>query len=267
VGGGIDGSRAQRSQASFRGRNLSIDEEAVPDPAFTESQRPPAELARAREDELMRQRSELAASLYEEIRAPLNGIIARAEQLRGSELDREQREHAEALAASAYALLSLLTDFLDVSAADTERLASGRSGVARLDRVHAPSGRAAALAQGDRAQRNGADDVLDETIVAQLKGTLTPSMCAHLLEEFEASLPKLLADIGSAFARNDAGALRRSAHLLRGSSATLGAVRLSDACARLERTRAEDLPIGEQQLAQLRAALEEACVALRGRLA
>ena len=67
--------------------------------------------------------------------------------------------------------------------------------------------------------------------------------------------------------RNDAGALRRSAHLLRGSSATLGAVRLSDACARLERTREQDPPVGEQQLAQLREALEEACLALRERLA
>ena len=92
-------------------------------------------------------------------------------------------------------------------------------------------------------------------------------MCRHLLEEFEASLPRFLVDIESAFERNDAGALRRTAHLLRGSSATLGAIRLGDACARLERTRAEDPPIGEQQLAQLREALEAACLALRERLA
>jgi len=241
--------------------------EAVSDSSFTESKRSPAELARAGEDELMRQRSELAASLYEEIRAPLNSIIARAEQLRGGELPPEQREHAEALAASAYALLALLTDFLDVSAADTERLARGRSRVAQLDRVHAPPGRAAPFAHRDRAQPNGARVVLDETIVAQLKGTLTPSMCEHLLEEFEASLAKLLAEVEGAFARNDAGALRRAAHLLQGSSATLGAVALSDACARLQRTRNEDLPVGEQQLAQLREALEEACSALRERLA
>src|SRR5438477_5352023 len=107
--------------------------EAVSDSSFTESTRPPAELARAGEEELTHQRSELTASLYEEIRAPLNSIIARAEQLRGGELDPEQREHAQALAASAYALLSLLTDFLDVSTADTERLAPGRSRVAGLD--------------------------------------------------------------------------------------------------------------------------------------
>ena len=92
-------------------------------------------------------------------------------------------------------------------------------------------------------------------------------MCRHLFEEFEASLPRLLMDIESAFERKDAAALRHTARLLRGSSATLGAVRLSDACARLERTRAEDPPIGEHQLAQLHEALEEACLALRERLA
>ena len=237
-----------------------------------ERERLAAELARASEVEVMREKSQLAASLHQEIRAPLNSIIATAEQLRRSGLDLAQREHAEALAASAQALLCLVTDLLDVSKADTERLAPGaaasvRPGGAQLDPVHAPTGPTAPFAQSDGAERKGGGDVLDEAILAQLKGTLTPSMCRHLLEEFEASLPRFLVDIESAFERQDAAALRHTAHLLRGSSATLGAIRLSDACARLERTREEDPPVGEQQLAQLREALEEACLALRERLA
>jgi len=397
-----------------------------------ERERLAAELARASEVEIARQKSQLAAALSREIRAPLNSIIATAEQLRRSGLDLAQREHAEALAASAQALLCLVTDLLDVSKADTERLAldrvdfdlrgaveeacamlrgeaerkglslvhvvqpdvprtvngdrirlrqvlwnllsnavkfttsgevivgvsraegerlrfavsdtgpgidgelarrlfarageaghvaaehgardfarsglglaisrelvqrmGGETGVeqregggsvfwftaalapvrapasdrpegAQPDLAHPPAGLEAPFAHSDGAERNGAGDVLDEAIVEQLKGALTPSMCGHLLEEFEASLPRFLVDIEGAYERNDAGALRRTAHLLRGSSATLGAIRLSDACARLERTRAEDPPIGEQQLAQLREALEEACSALRERLA
>jgi signal transduction histidine kinase/HPt (histidine-containing phosphotransfer) domain-containing protein len=401
-----------------------------------ERERLAAQLARASEAEVARQKTELAATLRQEISAPLNSIIATAEQLRRSGLDHPQREHAESLAAAARALLCLVTDLLDVSKADTERLAldpvdfdlraaveeacamlreeaerkglelalvvqpdvprtvngdrtrlrqvlwhllsnavkftirgevvvgvsraegerlrftvsdtgpgidpelarrlfagagetahaptyaagehgardaariglglsisrelvqrmGGESGVepregggsvfwftaalaavrapasdrpadAQRDPVKVPAVLEAPFAQGDGADRNGAGDVLDEPIVAQLKGTLTPSMCRQLLEEFEASLPRFLVDIESAFERNDAGALRRTAHLLRGASATLGATRLSDACARLERTRADDPPIGEQQLAQLREALDEACLALRERLA
>ena len=424
--GGEDAHMITSSEATFRALLSS----SIADDG--ERERLAAELAQASEVEVERQKSQLAAALRREIYAPLNSIIATAEQLRRSGLDLPQREHAEELAASARALLSLVTDLLDVSQADTERLAldpvdfdlraaveeacamlrgeaerkglslahvvqpdvprtvhgdrirlrqvlwnllsnavkfttsgevivgvsraegerlrftvtdtgpgidgelarrlfgrageaghppgehrargfarsglglaisrelvqrmggesgvepregggsifwftaalaqvrapaGGRPGGAQLDLVHAPAELQAPFARSDDAARNGAGEVLDEAIVAQLQGTLTPSMCRHLLEEFEASLPRFLVDIESAFERNDAGALRRTAHLLRGSSATLGAIRLSDACARLERTRAEDPPIGEQQLAQLREALEAACLALRERLA
>ena len=86
----------------------------------------------------MRQKSQLAAALRREIYAPLNSIIATAEQLRRSGLDLAQREHAEELAASARALLSLVTDLLDISKADTERLPERQ--VATDAFVHAPAG-------------------------------------------------------------------------------------------------------------------------------
>ncbi|TMK98012.1 MAG: hypothetical protein E6G34_10070 [Actinobacteria bacterium] len=430
--GGEDAHMITGSEATFRALLSSSIADAG------ERERAAAELARASEAEVLRQKSQLAAGLSQEIRTPLNSIIAMAEQLRRSGLDPAQREHADALAASARELLALVTDVLDVSRVDAGRLpldpvdfdpraaveeacamlaaeaerkglslaqvvqpdvprivngdrvrlrqvlwnllsnavkftrsgevivgvsraegrrlrftvsdtgpgiddeqarrllgcagepghaagqghATGQPGArdfagsglglaisrelvqrmggeigvepregggsvfwftaalaqvrtplnagpggAQHDLAQAPAGLTAPFAGQDGAARNGAGDVLDEAIVAQLKGTLTPSMCRHLLEEFEASLPRYLVDIESAFARKDAAALRRTAQLLRGSSATLGAIRLRDACARLERTRAEDPPIGEQQLAQLREALDQACGALREQLA
>src|SRR5438445_6102361 len=88
-----------------------------------ERERLAAQLARAGEAEVARQKTQLAATLRQEISAPLNSIIATAEQLRRSGLDHPQREHAESLAAGARALLCVVTDLLDVSKADTERLA------------------------------------------------------------------------------------------------------------------------------------------------
>jgi len=70
-----------------------------------ERERLAAQLARASEAEVARQKTQLAATLRQEISAPLNSIIATAEQLRRSGLDHPQREHAESLAAAARALL------------------------------------------------------------------------------------------------------------------------------------------------------------------
>src|SRR5437016_1708000 len=115
--GGEDAHMITSSEATFRALLSS----SIADDG--ERERLAAELAQASETELVRQKSQLAAALRREIHAPLNSIIAAAEQLRRSGLDLPQREHAEELAASARALLSLVTDLLDVSKADTERLA------------------------------------------------------------------------------------------------------------------------------------------------
>src|SRR5204862_107948 len=110
--GGEDAHMITSSEATFRALLSSSIADAG------ERERLAAELARASEVEVARQKSQLAAALSREIRAPLNSIIATAEQLRRSGLDLAQREHAEALAASAQALLCLVTDLLDLSKAD-----------------------------------------------------------------------------------------------------------------------------------------------------
>jgi len=120
---------------------------------------------------------------------------------------------------------------------------------------------------GDRRDRDDADDPLDRATIAQLRDTLTDEMRASLIGTFEQSLPACLANIEQAAANGDQGELRRVAHLLKGSCATLGAERLRVACVRLERTGRDcDEPIDEEHLASFREAAAEALRALRAGL-
>jgi two-component system, sensor histidine kinase and response regulator len=117
-------------------------------------------------------------------------------------------------------------------------------------------------AAGDRQ----ADELLDARTVGTLRETLTPEMRSHLMSKFEESLPKVLAEIEQAVHDHDTVALRRSAHLLKGSSATLGADRLRRVCLRLEQTRAGDDGVGETALDELRAVASETGEALHAQL-
>jgi HPt (histidine-containing phosphotransfer) domain-containing protein len=84
------------------------------------------------------------------------------------------------------------------------------------------------------------------------------------MDTFDESLPKCVADILGAARRGDQIELRRAAHLLKGSAATLGAARLRRACQRLERTgRDQDPGIEEAQLDSLKATVAETRRALR----
>jgi CheY-like chemotaxis protein/HPt (histidine-containing phosphotransfer) domain-containing protein len=112
------------------------------------------------------------------------------------------------------------------------------------------------------------DGALDPDTVAQLRTTLTASMRANALATFEDTLPVLLADIRDAAARRDYGSLRHAAHKLKGSAATLGAVRLSAACVGLEhRGRADDEAVGTEQVQTLEVFALQALEALREQLA
>jgi two-component system, sensor histidine kinase and response regulator len=111
------------------------------------------------------------------------------------------------------------------------------------------------------------DDLLDEGTILQLREALTLEMRETLMEAFETSLPKCVADIVSAAQRGDEIELRRVAHLLKGSAATLGAARLRLACQGLEHTtRDHDPDVDEAQLDELRATASQARRALREQL-
>jgi HPt (histidine-containing phosphotransfer) domain-containing protein len=112
---------------------------------------------------------------------------------------------------------------------------------------------------------NGAEPVLDAAMLEQLKDTLPPPIRARLLATFERQLDTCLEGIAQAQARGDAEACRRLAHLLKGSSATIGARRLGARCQALE-SRAAERAIDAEELAELRAAAAEARPELRQQL-
>jgi two-component system, sensor histidine kinase and response regulator len=110
-------------------------------------------------------------------------------------------------------------------------------------------------------------DALDQSTISALRDTLTSEMRAQLITTFEGSLPKCLAEIEDALTRGDSVELRRAAHRLKGSSATLGAVRLEQACQALQHTgRDSDAPVDQTQVEDLQTVAAEALAALRGSL-
>jgi CheY-like chemotaxis protein len=114
---------------------------------------------------------------------------------------------------------------------------------------------------------NGASDLLDEAVVGELREALDAETRERLIQTFETSLPKCIADIESAIRIGDENELRRAAHLLKGSSASLGATHLTLSCQQFEQSSREHDPAVEmEQLAELRAAAAHARLALRKQL-
>ncbi len=132
------------------------------------------------------------------------------------------------------------------------------------------AGRGRSRRAGDVREASAADlgdEVLDDATVGQLRNTLTPKMRARLLETFEESQGACLKEIAAAIERRDDGELRRVAHLLKGSSAMLGATRLKRACQSLEQSsRNGDPRPSEEEVAQLRVIAADGLAALRQHL-
>jgi HPt (histidine-containing phosphotransfer) domain-containing protein len=108
--------------------------------------------------------------------------------------------------------------------------------------------------------------VLDEAAVLRIRESLTPAKFAQLVATFDAQQEKCVIAIGGAIERGDRAEVRSVAHKLKGSSASLGALRLRDRCQQLELGREADSELGEPQIAELRVIAAEASAALRHEL-
>lgn len=95
--------------------------------------------------------------------------------------------------------------------------------------------------------------------------TVRPGLLAKLAASFEESGPRLLAQIREALASGDSAAARAAAHALKGTAASLGALRLSEQARRLEHAcLGTDGSDGAQAATQaLAGELAETLVALR----
>jgi CheY-like chemotaxis protein len=112
-----------------------------------------------------------------------------------------------------------------------------------------------------------ADRGLDHATISELKDALTLEMRRTILDTFEESVSRGITEITSAAGRGDRVELRRLAHLLKGSSATVGASELAACCQRLERLSGQmDTTPGQEQLDELGATFTDICPALRRQL-
>lgn len=81
-----------------------------------------------REREASQAKSNFLATMSHELRTPLNGVIGVADLMAGTKLDREQREFAQIIRASANTLLELIDNVLDIS-----RIEAGRIEITKED--------------------------------------------------------------------------------------------------------------------------------------
>jgi len=124
-------------------------------------------------------------------------------------------------------------------------------------------------ADSEDAEHDGEDpaDELDEDAISELRDTLAAEMLETLLSTFEDSVSERLTEMTGALAGGDRSELRRLAHLLKGSSATLGASRMSAVCSELEQRCGDpEAEVSHAQLDELGASFQSACPALRSRL-
>jgi HPt (histidine-containing phosphotransfer) domain-containing protein len=112
------------------------------------------------------------------------------------------------------------------------------------------------------------NEVLEAALIEELRQNLTPAMRGELVEAFRAQVQRSVGELSDAIRLGDDAQLRRVAHGLKGSSASLGASRLRYLCERLGEARAAGVPgRGDGQLAELRQVSEESLRAVTEALA
>jgi len=108
--------------------------------------------------------------------------------------------------------------------------------------------------------------VLDRSTLAEVQG-LGPELLEEIVNIFVADVPVRLARLHSAFAAHQGDAIRKEAHGLKGGALGVGAARMADICAAIERyagvgelAQASTLePSVDPAFEEARRALEQLC--------
>lgn len=105
------------------------------------------------------------------------------------------------------------------------------------------------------AARDGApaaaEEAVDLAALLRLEGARVegePDLIVELIDLYAEDAPRRLASIRGALAAKDLTALRRAAHGLKGSSASLGARKVEALCEKLERSPGRELLLGGETL-------------------
>lgn len=117
---------------------------------------------------------------------------------------------------------------------------------------------------------SAAGATLDAAALARLR-ELDPSggngLVARVLQTYAASLERLTAELEQARAASDRITVRRVAHTLKSSSASVGALAFAALCAQVEAMSRDPQPVGEGALLdQLQAESQRVASAVRARL-
>lgn len=112
------------------------------------------------------------------------------------------------------------------------------------------------------------DGAIDEAAFRALRESVgdDAGFISDLIETYLAEAPALLASLRAGLVANDVAAARRAAHTLKSTSASLGALALSEASRAIETLAAHgDVASAAAGVAQLEAKLAAATAALRER--
>ena len=137
-----------------------------------------------------------------------------------------------------------------------------------LDQLRGALAKSRPVERAREERRKPEPETLDDVVLAQLREDLGGSAPVNqIIALFLQKAPTILAELRDAVTRGDLDAIRRSAHTIKGTGATLGARALSERCKQLEeQAQGGEVPDAAAYLSRIEEAYRAAEVALRAEI-